>query len=73
MATRVGPLVVTLSGVRLGPTWDNVLDLRRGRNSGDGVVENVSAEPQDVHVRVDGGRLESRRLALGESWRIHVP
>jgi 4-amino-4-deoxy-L-arabinose transferase-like glycosyltransferase len=72
-ATRVGPLVVTLSGVRLGPTWDNVLDLRRGRNAGDGVVENVSAEPQDVHVRVDGGRRESRRLAPGESWPIHIP
>lgn len=41
-ATRVGPLVVTLSGVRLGPTWDNVLDLRRGLDAGDAVIENVS-------------------------------
>jgi 4-amino-4-deoxy-L-arabinose transferase-like glycosyltransferase len=73
IATRVGPLLVTLSSVHLGPTWDNVLDLGRGRDAGDAVIENVSTEPQDVRVRVDGGNGESRRLAPGDSWRIDVP
>jgi 4-amino-4-deoxy-L-arabinose transferase-like glycosyltransferase len=72
-ATRVGPLLVTLSGVRLGPTWDNVIDLRRGRDAGSVAIENDSAEPQDVHVGIDGGRRETRRLAPGETWRLQVP
>ena len=72
-ATRVGPLLVTLSGVGLGPTWDNAIDLWRGRDGGDVAIENVSAEPQDVHVGIDGGHRESRRLASGETWRLHVP
>jgi hypothetical protein len=33
----------------------------------------VSTEPQDVRVRVDGARGESRRLVPGDSWRIDVP
>ena len=73
IATRVGPLLVTLSNVRLGPTWDNVLDLGRGQDAGGAVIENVSTEPQDVRVRVAGGDGESRRLVPGESWRIDVP
>ena len=72
MATRVGGLVVTLSGVGLGPTWDDVLDLRRGRDAGEAVIENRSSEPRDVQVRVDGRPRESRRLAPGESWRLDV-
>jgi 4-amino-4-deoxy-L-arabinose transferase-like glycosyltransferase len=72
MATRVGGLVVTLSGVGLGPTWDDVLDLRRGRDGGEAVIENRSSEPRDVQLRVDGHPRESRRLAPGESWRLGV-
>jgi hypothetical protein len=72
-AARVGPLVVTLSGVRLGPTWDDVVDLQRGADAGDAVIENVSSEPQQVRVRIDGAHDESRRLAPGEAWSIRVP
>src|SRR5262249_17590707 len=72
-ATRVGPLLVTLSGVRLGPTWDNVIDLRRGRDGGRVAIGTGSAGPQDVHVGTDGGRRETRRLASGETWRLQVP
>jgi 4-amino-4-deoxy-L-arabinose transferase-like glycosyltransferase len=73
MATRVGPLVVTLSGVGLGPTWDNVVDLQSGRRAGDAVIDNVSGESQDVRVSVDGHPRASRRLASGESWTLAVP
>jgi 4-amino-4-deoxy-L-arabinose transferase-like glycosyltransferase len=73
MATRVGRLVVTLSGVGLGPTWDNVIDLQSGREPGDAVIENVSDGSQVVQVRVDGHPHASRRLASGESWSLAVP
>ena len=73
MATRVGPLVVTLSGVRLGPAWDNVIDLRSSRRAGDTVIDNVSGESQEVQVRIDGRPRASRRLAAGESWTLAVP
>jgi 4-amino-4-deoxy-L-arabinose transferase-like glycosyltransferase len=72
-AARVGPLLVTLTGVELGPTWDNVLDLRRGPEAGDAAIENVSNAPQEVKVRIDGGPGQSQRLAPRESLRIVVP
>src|SRR5262249_57896487 len=72
-ATRVGPLLVTLTGVELGPTWDNVLDLRRGPEAGNAAIENVSNAPQEVKVRIDGGPGQSQRLAPRESLRIVVP
>jgi hypothetical protein len=73
MATRVGPLVVTLSGVGLGPTWDNVLDLQSAGAPGNVVITNVSEASQDVQVRVDGRGRARRRLAPGESWELAVP
>ena len=72
-AARVGPLLVTLAGVELGPAWDNVLDLRRGPQAGEAVIENASTAPQEVTVRIDGGPGQTRRLAPGESWRLGVP
>ena len=71
-ATRVGPLLVTLSGARLGPAWDNVIVLRRDGAKGHAVIENTASEPQSVRVRMDGERDETRPLAPGEAWRIDL-
>jgi 4-amino-4-deoxy-L-arabinose transferase-like glycosyltransferase len=70
MATRVGGLVVTLSGVELGASWDDVLDLLGG--PGEAVIENRSSNAREVQVRVEGRQRESRRLAPGEAWRFAV-
>jgi 4-amino-4-deoxy-L-arabinose transferase-like glycosyltransferase len=71
-ATRVGPLLVTLSGARLGPAWDNVLVFRPAAANGNALIENTASDPQSVRVRTDGARDESRQLAPGEAWRIDL-
>jgi 4-amino-4-deoxy-L-arabinose transferase-like glycosyltransferase len=72
-ALRVGQLEVTLAGVHLGPTWDNVIDLSRGQGPGQAVITNVSPDVQQVRVRIDGARGEARRLVPGEAWSLRVP
>ena len=65
-AVRLGPLEVTLAGVHLGPTWDNVVELERERDAGEAVIGNASQEPQQVRVRIDHAHDESRRLTPGD-------
>jgi 4-amino-4-deoxy-L-arabinose transferase-like glycosyltransferase len=72
-ATRVGPLVVTLTGAHLRAAWDNRLALARGDGAGSALIENVSDRRQDVTVRIDRAASSAHVLGPGEAWRIEVP
>jgi 4-amino-4-deoxy-L-arabinose transferase-like glycosyltransferase len=73
IATGVGPLVVTLRGVRLGSTWDNVIVLERVSDTGWAAVENASSTSQDVAVRIAGAPPVTWALAPGARREITVP
>jgi 4-amino-4-deoxy-L-arabinose transferase-like glycosyltransferase len=70
-AIRIGPLVVSLTGTRLGPTWDNTIALRARQGGGAAEIDNASRVPQQVHVW-RGMRSESRTLDPDEVWRLDV-
>jgi 4-amino-4-deoxy-L-arabinose transferase-like glycosyltransferase len=73
VATAVGPLVVTTTHARLGPTWDDRLVLRPDRSDGGASVESRARAPVAVAVRIDGGPDARATLAPGERWHVDVP
>jgi hypothetical protein len=72
LATRVGPLVVTLRHVGLGAAWDATVGVSPRDADGSAVIKNASAVPQRVRVR-PGRRPEvSRMLEPSETWQVEV-
>jgi hypothetical protein len=72
-AVGVGSLTVTLSAVRLGPTWHDQLVLYGTRHPGNATVENGSTAPRTVAVRIGTAPGASSTLAPGATWRVDVP
>ncbi|HEY3189098.1 MAG TPA: glycosyltransferase family 39 protein [Solirubrobacteraceae bacterium] len=73
IATRVGTLRLTLTGARLGATWDDTVVVTPRYPGGVAIVENGSDAARVVHVGVDGTRPQSRQLSPGASWRVELP
>src|SRR5262249_3990449 len=73
IATGVGPLVVTLRGVRLASTWHTVIALERVSATGGAAVENPSSTSQDVAVRIAGAPPVPWALPPGARREITVP
>jgi 4-amino-4-deoxy-L-arabinose transferase-like glycosyltransferase len=69
----IGRMVVTLHGVRLGPTSDDGLVLYKGLHAGNAVVENDSTGARRVAVAIGAGPGTSTVLEPGATWRIDVP
>jgi hypothetical protein len=72
LATRVGPLVVTLRHVGLGAAWDATLGMAPRDDRGSAVIENTSAEPQHVRIRLRGRPDASRTLEPSETWQVDL-
>jgi len=72
-AAGMGPLIVTLHGVRLGPTWNDALVVYKGIHAGSAVVENDSSGARRVAVAIGTSPGTSAVLEPGATWRIDVP
>jgi Dolichyl-phosphate-mannose-protein mannosyltransferase len=72
-AVGMGGLIVTLHGVRLGPTSDDALVVYKGIRAGSAVVQNDSSGAQKVAVAIGTSPSTSAVLEPGGAWRIDVP
>lgn len=72
-AVGMGRLIVSLHGVRLGPTSDDALVLYKGMRAGSAVVENDSPGARKIAVAIGTSPSTSAVLEPGATWRIDVP
>jgi len=72
-AVGMGGLIVTLHGVRLGPTSDDALVVYKGIRAGSAVVQNDSSGAQKIAVAIGNSPSTSAVLEPGGAWRIDVP
>jgi len=73
LGVAAGSLIVTLNGVRLGPTSADRIVLYGTARPGSAIIENGANEARTVAVQIGPRPAASSTIAPGARWRVEVP